>query len=402
MKEVLFNGHDIALVLVVGLSMLLALRLLTNFSIPQRVRLLAAALFGLIALCGLDTLIFWSDSLRGFSFYHLTWLPLGLSFAHFLLGPVLYGLTKISVHPDEALSGKYFCHFIPALLTPVYLYWACFRFSPDQQASLILNLEMLANSDVFFLWFLSLKKLVPIAYGAACLLSVYHFEKGQWKSRSCVEVVPLLYFVMPVIWVWSGLTHILGQWLPIHISDAMGVFGNYVLLALVSSYVFNRAGDGALLITIKSKETIAGVAVDEIDAADAAEISSLPVIQYSKVTIQSHHDKVAKAVLNFMANRYADSNISLAVASASTGVSRGKLNDILKQETGLTFSSYLNQLRLTEAARLLKDDTKLSIAEIALSIGYNNVTYFNKLFKIQHGVTPKKYRASQLSSAFCS
>jgi AraC-like DNA-binding protein len=73
------------------------------------------------------------------------------------------------------------------------------------------------------------------------------------------------------------------------------------------------------------------------------------------------------------------------------GVSRTKINDILKAELGYTFSVYLNKLRLTEASRLLTE-TDLTVAEIAYSVGYKNVSYFNKLFKDEYGCTPKMFK----------
>jgi AraC-like DNA-binding protein len=59
----------------------------------------------------------------------------------------------------------------------------------------------------------------------------------------------------------------------------------------------------------------------------------------------------------------------------------------------MTFTRYINKLRLTEAARLLTDKTGKPIAEIAYSVGYANASYFNKLFKEEYGCTPKAFRA---------
>ena len=58
----------------------------------------------------------------------------------------------------------------------------------------------------------------------------------------------------------------------------------------------------------------------------------------------------------------------------------------------MTFNRYVNKLRLTEVARLLKENTGEPIAEIAYSVGYGNVSYFNKLFKEEYGCTPKAFR----------
>ncbi|MFC0186535.1 helix-turn-helix transcriptional regulator [Pseudarcicella hirudinis] len=51
----------------------------------------------------------------------------------------------------------------------------------------------------------------------------------------------------------------------------------------------------------------------------------------------------------------------------------------------------LNDIRLGHASRLLIDTT-LTIAEISFKCGYNNLSYFNRIFKKKHGCTPKEFR----------
>jgi AraC-like DNA-binding protein len=58
----------------------------------------------------------------------------------------------------------------------------------------------------------------------------------------------------------------------------------------------------------------------------------------------------------------------------------------------MTFTGYLNKLRLKEAARLLTEKSAATVAEIAYSVGYANVSYFNRLFKEEYGCTPKAFR----------
>jgi len=90
----------------------------------------------------------------------------------------------------------------------------------------------------------------------------------------------------------------------------------------------------------------------------------------------------------------ANADLDLDSVVERTGVNRSKINEILKAELGFTFSAYLNKLRLTEAARLLAENSSAAVAEIAYSVGYANVSYFNKLFKQEYGSTPKAFRAA--------
>ena len=79
--------------------------------------------------------------------------------------------------------------------------------------------------------------------------------------------------------------------------------------------------------------------------------------------------------------------------AAGAGANRNKVNELLKKELGMTFTAYLNKLGLTEAGRLLVEDNGATVSEIAYSVGYGNVPYFNRLFKEEYGCAPKAYRA---------
>jgi AraC-like DNA-binding protein len=118
-----------------------------------------------------------------------------------------------------------------------------------------------------------------------------------------------------------------------------------------------------------------------------------PLIAYKKLSLGPQKDKEKDAVLRYMATEYTDPNLSLESAMASLGINRNKINDLLKEELGLTFIAYLNKLRLTEAARRLSEKSDINVSEIAYSVGYNNVPYFNKLFKQEYGCTPKTFKA---------
>lgn len=118
----------------------------------------------------------------------------------------------------------------------------------------------------------------------------------------------------------------------------------------------------------------------------------LPLVAYQKLTIEPRGGKEKTDVISYMATQYANPELDLETAVSALGINRNKINEILKSEIGLTFSGYLNKLRLTEAARLLLEQQDVNVAQIAFAVGYNNVTYFNKLFKNQYGCTPKNFK----------
>jgi AraC-like DNA-binding protein len=129
-----------------------------------------------------------------------------------------------------------------------------------------------------------------------------------------------------------------------------------------------------------------------IASLDAKLKKDLPLVAYRQLTLEPYKDKEKASVLRFIATNYTNPELDLDGVVAATGTNRTKVNDVLKSELGMTFTSYLNRLRLTEAARLLTEKGDTTVAEIAYSVGYANVSYFNKLFKEEYGCTPKAFR----------
>ena len=117
-----------------------------------------------------------------------------------------------------------------------------------------------------------------------------------------------------------------------------------------------------------------------------------PAVAYQALSLEPHKEKENSSVLRYMATEFSDPDLSLEKAVSRLGISRNKINDILKAELGYTFSTYLNKVRLTEAARLLAEQDSANVAEIAYRVGYSNVSYFNKLFKSEYGCTPKTFK----------
>lgn len=67
---------------------------------------------------------------------------------------------------------------------------------------------------------------------------------------------------------------------------------------------------------------------------------------------------------------------------------------LFKKECGVSLTDYITSRRLKRAKQLLTD-TNHSVLEISAESGFNNVTYFNKLFKANFHVTPTEYRKNK-------
>ncbi len=68
-----------------------------------------------------------------------------------------------------------------------------------------------------------------------------------------------------------------------------------------------------------------------------------------------------------------------------------KISKLVKKQTNMTFKELLQEKRLNKAKQLL-NETDISVVEIISLVGYENLTYFYKIFKEKYGYTPKKYK----------
>lgn len=112
---------------------------------------------------------------------------------------------------------------------------------------------------------------------------------------------------------------------------------------------------------------------------------------YSKLPIESHQKQETERVIDYINSNYHNASLSLEDVCREVGLNRNKLSDILKKNVGMTFSNFVNEIRLKEACRLLIE-TDLQVVEISINIGFGNVSHFNKVFKQAYQKTPLEYR----------
>jgi len=118
-----------------------------------------------------------------------------------------------------------------------------------------------------------------------------------------------------------------------------------------------------------------------------------PIVAYKTLSLSTQKDKEKEKIFQFIAKEYTRSDMKIELAVSELGISRSRINDVLKNELGLTFTGYLNKLRVTEGARILQEDESANVSAIAYSLGYNNVSYFNKLFKTEYGCSPTAFKS---------
>ena len=101
------------------------------------------------------------------------------------------------------------------------------------------------------------------------------------------------------------------------------------------------------------------------------------------------HQNVLMPMLLYIEEHFVD--ITLEKMAEHFGFNPNYLSSYLKKNTGLTFIKLVHLQRVNVAAEYLQY-TKASIEQISLKVGYENPSYFYKMFRKVLGVSPKEYR----------
>lgn len=88
--------------------------------------------------------------------------------------------------------------------------------------------------------------------------------------------------------------------------------------------------------------------------------------------------------------------LTLAEAAAMVHLNPSYFSKLFRRHTSTTFTDYMTEVRLREAARLL-ERTALRVNEIAERLGFADVAYFSNTFKKATGQTPSEYRRERQS-----
>ena len=108
-------------------------------------------------------------------------------------------------------------------------------------------------------------------------------------------------------------------------------------------------------------------------------------------TSKNEDTNLISTIEKYIEANYTDPSMGLNKISDEFQISESYFSHMFKEKLGVNFSNYLENIRMREAARLIKE-TDISLNELYISVGYNNATSFRRAFKKIYGVTPSSMR----------
>ena len=106
--------------------------------------------------------------------------------------------------------------------------------------------------------------------------------------------------------------------------------------------------------------------------------------------MKGNNDQLMERIMQTVNEHLQDPDFNVDRLCEEVGLSRTQLHRKMKEITGISTGEFIRNLRLQQAARLIREG-KINIAQVAYSVGFNNQTYFSTVFKKHFGRTPTEY-----------
>lgn len=101
--------------------------------------------------------------------------------------------------------------------------------------------------------------------------------------------------------------------------------------------------------------------------------------------------------LSSLSDRLGDPALNIAALSEHLSMAPRTVQELFKAQ-GSTFTAQLMQLRLDAAAQLLRHTPSNTVAQVAYSVGFSDLSYFHRQFRRHFGITPGHFHAHGLKS----
>lgn len=205
----------------------------------------------------------------------------------------------------------------------------------------------------------------------------------NWAGWLCSALIVWLFLELPVI-VWRGL--------PDDLSAARRSVRFIVLVASAGMgalmAVASVAGQGAWAQPVAAIVTLL-LCLGAVGFGDQIERRLAP----GRSPLDAREEQVLRRLREAMPGLFADPGLTLSRLAQTLEVPEHRLRRVIHLGEGLShFSGYLNGYRI--AAFKARVGEEASILDLALAVGYNSLSAFNRAFKACEGVTPSVYRGA--------
>lgn len=127
------------------------------------------------------------------------------------------------------------------------------------------------------------------------------------------------------------------------------------------------------------------------------------MLQQNKKRMDMEEEKIEKkrsfrAVVSYIRDNYMNELLDAHRISSSVFLSESYVKHLFVEMTGMSLTEFVNRYRIAEACVLYKQSPEMNGMQIAKKVGYNNYTYFVRLFKKYCLMSPQEYKKAETES----
>ena len=110
--------------------------------------------------------------------------------------------------------------------------------------------------------------------------------------------------------------------------------------------------------------------------------------------VKGNDELLMERIMKSVNKNLSNSDFNVDMLTQEVGISRAQLHRKMKEMTGISTSEFIRNIRLEQAARLLKEQ-KINVTQVAYTVGFSNLAHFSTIFRKHFGVAPSEYADSQ-------
>ncbi|WP_340679009.1 helix-turn-helix domain-containing protein [Paraglaciecola sp.] len=391
MKAILFNGHDIVLLVIVYIGVLFAVITLCG----RRDAGLTHLWLGLFLLsqAGLAVyvLVLYGDGFHQWAVEHAPAAFASLELALWLEGPLLVLYTRSVLYQHLRYQPRDVILLLPLLIYVIALIMAEVAFEVEQGSNF---LHFLRSDHIQY--YEHLRNLVRAGFGFWALFIILAYQRqlpNAYSNLDSLSYTWLKFLVVGFIFVrlWGAFYLLMFSiifWfmgesgVKVIDFDLMGIMANYGQLLLISLLLYFSLSDSRHILRVN--------------------IENLESMVKTKSSLGYTAEQVSRLRRHMERERpYLDSRLKIDDLAHQISVSPKLLSNLINREFEVNFFEYINRYRVKEVCVYLADLDRQdqSAIDLAFCAGYNSKTSFNRLFKLEMGITPSEYRKKALNQA---
>jgi len=389
MNQVVFNFHDVILLMTSMLCVLFSILLVVT-NPPKNISNYFLAAFLLThALIPLHELMMWGAEFKHTVRDNFPQIYFVGSFAYYIDAALLCFYVKSLIFRDFHLRRKDYYHLIPIILFAIFMTLTFFRF-PLAQRLIWINQEIFVYS-AHYITSDFLCKILRVVYCVACFRLILKYKDLLKATHSNIEKVDVFwlkllvdgFLAVTIMEAFLSFAKFVGvavhfdfQHYNLRFFEFVGLSGYYVTFVLVCMLVFTSMRYFATFEAVRQKK-------EPEQAKKPAQEKLLNPEFAERIDSLMRRDKP-----------YLMADITLDVLAEKLTIPARDLSMIINRHFNNNFYEFINNYRIEEAKKILIDPANKdkTITDIYLEVGFNSKSVFNTFFKKIVGQTPSEYR----------